>query len=192
MWFLTTGNLWDGFGVAYHGSNQVYAVISMLLIGYVEEIIFRGFLFRALIPRDGIKAATIISSVTFGIGHIINLLAGQVDIEAVATVFFAIAWGFIFTYVFYKSGSLVPGSIANVKHSSYYVKKFLCPHCGTEQWASVVDIGRLQQKAYDKIFNSLNPLYWYRHKDEIRLADQIWYHIIVIILVMNLCGAVLN
>lgn len=86
----------------------------------------------------------------------------------------------------------VPGSIANVKHSSYYVKKFLCPHCGTEQWASVVDIGRLQQKAYDKIFNSLNPLYWYRHKDEIRLADQIWYHIIVIILVMNLCGAVLN
>lgn len=113
MWFLTTGNLWDGFGVAYHGSNQVYAVTSMLLIGYVEEIIFRGFLFRALIPRDGIKAATIISSVTFGIGHIINLLAGQADIEAVATVFFAIAWGFIFTYVFYKSGSLVPGIIAH-------------------------------------------------------------------------------
>lgn len=113
MWILVTGNLWGGFGIAYAGIKQVFAVISMLLIGYVEEVIFRGFLFKALIPKDGLKAAIIISSVTFGIGHIINLLAGQASLETVIQVFFAIAWGFIFTFVFYKCQSLLPCILAH-------------------------------------------------------------------------------
>ena len=113
MWILATGNLWGGPGLAYEGMEQVFAVISMLLIGYVEEMIFRGFLFKAQIPKDGIKLAVIISSVTFGIGHIINLFAGQADLETVIQIFFAIAWGFIFTLVFYKSQSLFPCIIAH-------------------------------------------------------------------------------
>ncbi len=113
MWILATGNLWGGLGIAYDGIAQVFAVISMLLIGYVEEVIFRGFLFKALIPKDGIKLAIIISSVTFGIGHIINLFTGQTSLESVIQVFFAIAWGFIFTFVFYKCQSLVPCIIAH-------------------------------------------------------------------------------
>lgn len=108
MWVLMTGNLWGGFAFAYSGAAQVFAVLSMLLIGYVEEMLFRGFLFKALIPKDGIKIAVIISAVTFGIGHIVNLLAGQANLETVIQVFFAIAWGFIFTMVFYKSKSLIP------------------------------------------------------------------------------------
>ncbi len=113
MWILVTGNLWRGFGIAYDGWGQVFAVISMLLIGYIEEMIFRGFLFKALIPKDGIKLAIIISSVTFGIGHIINLFAGQAKLETVIQIFFAIAWGFILTFVFYKCGSLIPCIIAH-------------------------------------------------------------------------------
>ena len=113
MWILVTGNLWGGLGIAYDGMGQVFAVISMLLIGYVEEVIFRGFLFKALIPKDGIKLAIIISSVTFGIGHIINLFAGQASLETVIQVFFAVAWGFIFTFVFYKCQSLIPCIIAH-------------------------------------------------------------------------------
>ena len=113
MWILVTGNLWGGLGIAYDGMGQVFAVISMLLIGYVEEVIFRGFLFKALIPKDGIKLAIIISSVTFGIGHIINLFAGQASLETVIQVFFAVAWGFIFTFVFYKCESLLPCIIAH-------------------------------------------------------------------------------
>ena len=113
MWILVTGNLWGGFGIAYKGMGQVFAVISMLLIGYVEEVIFRGFLFKALIPKDGIKAAIIISSVTFGIGHIVNLFAGQASLETVIQVFFAIGWGFIFTMVFHKCKSLIPCIVAH-------------------------------------------------------------------------------
>ena len=88
-------------------------MISMLLIGYVEEMLFRGFFFFFLIPKDGLKLSVIISSVTFGIGHIVNLFAGQANLETVIQVLFAIAWGFIFTMVYLKSGSLLPCIIAH-------------------------------------------------------------------------------
>ena len=113
VWILVTGNLWGGFALSYSGAAQVFAVLSMLLIGYIEEMLFRGFLFKALIPKDGVVISIIISAVTFGIGHIVNLFAGQANLETVIQVFFAIAWGFIFTMVFYKSGSLVPCIIAH-------------------------------------------------------------------------------
>ena len=48
----------------------------MLCVGFLEEVIFRGLLFQA-IAKDNIKSAVIISSVTFGIGHIINLFNGS-------------------------------------------------------------------------------------------------------------------
>ena len=103
---LTTGNLWGGVGMAYRGAAQVFAVLSMLLVGVIEELIFRGFLFRALLRRDPVPVAITISAVTFGIGHIVNLLPGQGGLESLIQVFFAVAWGFLFTFLFYKSGSL--------------------------------------------------------------------------------------
>ena len=110
---LVTGNLWGGFAISYSGAAQVFAVLSMLLIGYIEEMLFRGFLFKALLPKDVVKLSVIISAATFGIGHIVNLFAGQASVETVIQVFFAIAWGFIFTMLFYKSGSLIPCIIAH-------------------------------------------------------------------------------
>lgn len=113
MWILVAGILWGGFALSYSGAAQIFTVLSMLLIGYVEGMLFRGFLFKALVSKDGIKIAVIISAVTFGIGHIVNLLAGQANLETVIQVFFAVAWGFIFTMVFYKSKSLIPCILAH-------------------------------------------------------------------------------
>ena len=107
MLILMTGNLWGGFGMAYDGMGQVFAVVSMALVGFAEEMIFRGFLFRILLKKDPAPVAIIISAVTFGIGHIVNLFTGHANIETVVQIFFAIAWGFIMTVVFYKSGSLI-------------------------------------------------------------------------------------
>ena len=113
MWILSTGNLWGGMGMAYIGKKQVFAVISMILIGYVEEVVFRGFLFRGLLKRRGLKAAVTVSAVTFGIGHILNLFAGQTSAQTVLQVVFAVMWGLIFTLVYLKSGSLLPCIIAH-------------------------------------------------------------------------------
>ena len=82
-------------------------VISMLCVGFLEELIFRGFLFRA-IERENPAKAVIISSVTFGIGHIVNLLNGQDLTDTVSQILFAVIVGFALVILFYKGKSLVP------------------------------------------------------------------------------------
>ncbi len=104
---LTAGNLWGGVGMAYEGRAQLFAVLSMFLVGIVEELIFRGLLFRALLEENAPPVAITISAATFGIGHIVNLLTGRGGLETFVQVLFAIAWGFLFTLVFYHSGSLL-------------------------------------------------------------------------------------
>ena len=113
MILLATGNIWDGFEQHYTGAGLWYAIGSMALVGFVEEMIFRGLLFTALLKKDGPKVAVIVSAVTFGIGHIVNLLAGMATLENLLMIVFAIAWGFIFTMVYYKSGSLLSCIIAH-------------------------------------------------------------------------------
>ena len=108
MFVLATGNLWDGFSLSYKGAELIIATLSMILVGFVEEMIFRGFLFKAMLGNGKTVPSIIVSAVTFGIGHIVNLFAGQASFETVMQIIFAISWGFILTMVFYKSGSLIP------------------------------------------------------------------------------------
>lgn len=81
----------------------------MLCVGFVEEVIFRGFLFRA-IAKDNVKTAIVISSVTFGLGHLINLVNGSgMDLtENLFQIIGAIALGFLFVILSYRGGSLLP------------------------------------------------------------------------------------
>ena len=113
MWIIATGNLWDGIAPSYSGISLVIATASMILVGFVEEMIFRGFLFVAMLKNGKTTQAIIISALTFGIGHIVNLFTGQAGFDTVMQVIFAISWGFIFTMVFYRSGCLIPCIIAH-------------------------------------------------------------------------------
>ena len=105
---LISTNFWFGVRLNYGLVDSIFNVLAMLLVGFVEEIIFRGFLFRAL-EKDNIKTAIIVSSVTFGIGHIINLLSNGLDnlLPNVCQVFYAMAVGFLFVVMFHKGGSLI-------------------------------------------------------------------------------------
>jgi len=105
---LAFGNLWGGIKLHFNGISLAFACISMALIGFVEEIIFRGFLFRAIEKNKGAKQAITISAITFGIGHFVNLFAGQANIDTILQIIFAISMGFVFTFVFYKSKSIWP------------------------------------------------------------------------------------
>ena len=81
----------------------------MLCVGFLEEMIFRGFLFNAIV-KDGVKSAIIISSVTFGMGHIVNLLngSGAELLPNLLQVMYAVAIGFAFVMIYYKTKSLLP------------------------------------------------------------------------------------
>ena len=106
---LASGNLWNGVAVNYTPMNTVCRIVCMLCVGFLEEVIFRGLLFTA-IAKDNVKSAIIISSLTFGIGHIINLFNGSgMDlISNLCQIVFAIAVGFLLVTIFYRGGSLIP------------------------------------------------------------------------------------
>lgn len=106
---LATGNLWSGISVNYSLSGTVCGIICMFCVGFIEEVIFRGFLFKA-IAKDNLKSAIIISSVTFGVGHLVNLINGSgMDVVSnLHQICFAIAVGFLFVTIFYRGGSLLP------------------------------------------------------------------------------------
>ena len=91
----------------FSATESILFVISMLCVGFLEELIFRGFLFRA-IEKENLTRAIVISSVTFGIGHIVNLLNGQDLLDTAAQIIFAVFVGFALVILFHKGKSLVP------------------------------------------------------------------------------------
>ena len=113
LWLLSCMNLFSGIQPDYPVPGLIYAAVSMAFVGFAEELIFRGFLFKAILKSGSVKKAVIISSVTFGLGHILNLLNGQDFVETLVQVVFAVAVGFVFTMVFYKGGSLWPCILAH-------------------------------------------------------------------------------
>ncbi len=108
LWIITSFNLWGGVTPRFPLPGQLFAVVSMAFVGFAEEMIFRGFLFKAMLKDGSVKAAVIVSSVTFGLGHILNLFTGHELAETLVQVVFAVAYGFLVTMVFYKGGSLLP------------------------------------------------------------------------------------
>lgn len=106
---LASGNLWNGAALNYSPAATACRIVCMLCVGFLEEVIFRGLLFVA-IAKDNIRSAVLISSVTFGIGHIINLFNGSgMDIVSnLCQIVFAVAVGFLLVTIFYRGGSLIP------------------------------------------------------------------------------------
>ena len=113
LWIISSINLWIGISPDYPMPGLLYAAVMMAFVGFAEELVFRGFLFKAILKNGSVKTAIIISSVTFGLGHIMNLFIGQNLMETLVQIVFAVAVGFVFTMVFYKGGSLWPCILAH-------------------------------------------------------------------------------
>ncbi|MBQ8626432.1 MAG: CPBP family intramembrane metalloprotease [Agathobacter sp.] len=106
---LLTANFWYGTAMNYSIVETILYILSMFCVGFLEEIIFRGFLFKAM-SKDNIKSAIIVSSVTFGIGHLVNLIngSGAELLPNILQVVYAMVVGFTFVMIYYKTKSLIP------------------------------------------------------------------------------------
>ena len=114
---LLTANLWYGVALNQPPLETVLYVLSMFCVGFLEEVIFRGLLFQAM-ANDGVKSAIIVSSITFGIGHIVNLIngSGAELLPNLLQVMYAVAIGFAFVLFYCKTKSLV---ICIITHSVF-------------------------------------------------------------------------
>ena len=110
---IVSVNLWNGINVSHTPGKIIFYMLSMVNIGFLEEIIFRGFLFK-MMAKDNLKSAIIVSSITFGLGHIVNLLNGADLVPTLMQICYAVALGYLFVIIFYKSKSLVPCIVAHI------------------------------------------------------------------------------
>lgn len=106
---MASCNLWFGVQCNYSPVETVLYIGSMICVGFLEELIFRGFLFHA-IREDSLKAAVVVSAVTFGIGHVVNLVngSGAELIPNLLQICYAMAAGFLFVVIYIKTNSLLP------------------------------------------------------------------------------------
>lgn len=118
LWFVpmivvSCINLKNGLGFSAPAMVTLLMMANMAIAGYAEEIIFRGFLFRSM-EKDNLRSAVIVSAVTFGAGHIVNL-ANTADVAGVLLqVCYAVAVGFMYTVVVYKGKSLWPCIVSHM------------------------------------------------------------------------------
>lgn len=104
-------------GVFYTNEAMESAIIIKIIVymgfvAFLEEVIFRGMLIKAIAIDDKyIKKAVIISSLTFGFGHIVNLLNGYTSMEQIMQIVLAVVIGGILSMLFIRTKSIVPGII---------------------------------------------------------------------------------
>ncbi len=96
-----------GLGPTRALERLAFWLVLAALIGFVEEVCFRGLVLRALAPR-GIWLAAVASSILFGLMHVVNLLFGAGLDATLLQVGDATAMGFAFAAVVLRTGVVWP------------------------------------------------------------------------------------
>jgi len=110
---ISSVNFWNGVTVNAPALESLLYIVSMCFVGFLEELIFRGLLFKGMC-KSSVKAAIIVSSLTFGVGHIVNLLVGAPLLDTLLQLVYASAIGFCYTAVFYVGGSILPCILSHI------------------------------------------------------------------------------
>lgn len=118
--FVACSCLAFGIVIRYSATETFLYITSMVTVGFLEEILFRGFLFAGM-AKNNLKSAIIVSSLTFGIGHITNLLNGQPVAETLMQIIFAVSVGFALVAIYYRGKSLVPCIVFHAVNNSLSV-----------------------------------------------------------------------
>ena len=149
MWFYiplvvcVTLPLFFGVGLELTPTAAVFHAVSMLFVGFLEEVIFRGFLFKG-ICKSNVTRAIVISSVTFGIGHIVNLFNGYNLLNNIIQIVFAVAVGFLLVFIFHRTGSLLAcigfHSLNNCLNT-FASEEYLINALGSEETAGILITG---------------------------------------------------
>ena len=120
---IASVNLWGGIHIQNSWEQILWHIITMLNVGFIEEVIFRGFLFR-MMEKDNLKSAILVSAITFGIGHIINLLNGADVIPTLLQICYAASIGFLFAVILHKTGSLIPCIVTHCAINSLSIFRY--------------------------------------------------------------------
>lgn len=104
-------------GVDLNG-GVTYLLANLFLtlgIGMAEEIFFRGIICGLWLKHGTIKAM-ILSSVLFGLSHLLNIAGGAGLGETILQICFALVYGMVFALIFEEGHSLLPCVLLHALH----------------------------------------------------------------------------
>lgn len=94
--------------VAWHGIYDFLALAGLaLVVGFNEEVIFRGLMLQSLLKKGYIKAI-VITSILFSLSHLGSILAGGGIISTIVQIGFALSIGFCFAVLALKNKLIWP------------------------------------------------------------------------------------
>lgn len=88
-------------------STMMFVFINTLIVGFSEEGMFRGVLYRALRGKMGLTGAIIASSVLFGSVHVLNAFTTGHFLQSALQAFTATLSGFVFVAMLLRTGSII-------------------------------------------------------------------------------------
>jgi membrane protease YdiL (CAAX protease family) len=106
-----------GMGHRFDAVDVLLIVAVMVAVGFLEELLFRGFLYQAVRAKGGVTRAVAVSGITFGLGHILNLARGYTGVEQVAQIIVAIAVGIVLALLVAVTGTIVPGVLFHILYN---------------------------------------------------------------------------
>ncbi|MBE5749869.1 MAG: CPBP family intramembrane metalloprotease [Clostridiales bacterium] len=97
-------------------------IFYCVLIGVFEEIVFRGIIFPSLLSRfekskKGLIKSMIISSVIFGVAHIVNAFSGAGIIETLLQVVYSSLIGGLCAFAFVKTNNIVSSIVVHALYN---------------------------------------------------------------------------
>lgn len=88
-----------------------FLAINALLVGFSEELMFRGVLFQGMRSRLAVWPAIWTTSVLFGVVHVLNALTTGEWLAASTQAATAFMSGLMFLAILIRTGSILPGMI---------------------------------------------------------------------------------
>ena len=87
-------------------------IVKMLFVGLMEELIFRGCVYKICQEKWGDRKAIVFSSILFGVIHIINILNDDI-IMIVLQMVYATSIGVVFAILIYKKQGIILSVLAH-------------------------------------------------------------------------------
>lgn len=87
-----------------------------ILVGFVEETIYRGIMIKILLPLGNLKAI-LLSSLLFSFAHILNLLSGQSINETGLQLIYSLLIGIVLAQLFIKTRNIYPLILFHMIHN---------------------------------------------------------------------------
>lgn len=107
-----------GINTSLTAVEIAFILVMYISVGFMEEIIFRGLMFRALLKKWNRYIVVAFISLTFAMGHIISMAAiGQSSMDTALQIINAFVVGFMFMAVVLASGNLTICIIAHILYN---------------------------------------------------------------------------